>query len=164
MLYLVYNRFMDMHEQYMRAALKEAKKAAKKDEVPVGAVIVKDGKIIARGHNLREKRKQPDAHAEMIVIKKAAKKLGGWRLTGCTLYVTLEPCPMCAGTVINARVDSVVFGAYDSKAGAFGSLYDLSEGKLNHHPSVTGGVLHDDCAGILKSYFKAKRQKRPKRI
>lgn len=150
---------MDIYEQYILAALKEAKKAAKKDEVPVGAVVVKDGKIIARAHNLRERRKQPDAHAEMIALKKAAKKLGGWRLTGCTLYVTLEPCPMCAGAVINARVDNVVFGAYDSKAGAFGSLYNLAEGKLNHRPKVTGGILHNECAQLLRSYFKAKRRK-----
>jgi tRNA(adenine34) deaminase len=134
-----------------------AKKAAKKDEVPVGAVIVRDGRIIAKAHNLRESRRSPLAHAETIAIAKAARRLGGWRLSGCTIYVTLEPCPMCAGAIIGARIDEVVFGAYDPKAGACGSLYNLAEGRLNHTPRVTGGVLADESAAILKAYFRGKR-------
>jgi len=148
---------MDMRETYMAEAITLAKKAAKKDEVPVGAVIVRDGRIIARAYNRRETRKNPLAHAEILAIEQAARRLGGWRLSGCTLYVTLEPCPMCAGAIINARIDEVVFGAYDPKAGAFGSLYNLAEGKLNHTPRVTGGVLADEASGLLKSYFQGKR-------
>ena len=148
---------MDDNEIYMREAAKMARKAAKKDEVPVGAVVVHSGRIISRAHNLRETKKDPLAHAEIIAIRKAARKLHGWRLEGCTLYVTLEPCPMCAGAIVNSRIDQVVFGAYDPKAGAFGSLYDLAEGKLNHRPKVTGGVLKDECAKLLKDYFAAKR-------
>lgn len=144
----------------MKEALKEAKKAQKKDEVPVGAVVVKDGRIIARSHNLREHKKDPSAHAEFMAIQKASKKLKGWRLIGCTLYVTLEPCPMCAGAIINARLPRLVFGASDKKAGAFGSLYDLNEGKLNHTLSITSGVLSDECSTILKDYFKQKRSKK----
>lgn len=141
----------------MKAALKLAEQAAIKDEVPVGAVIVCDGKIIAKAHNLRETRRSPLAHAEIIAIEKAARRLGGWRLTGCTLYVTLEPCPMCAGAMVNARIDEVVFGAYDPKAGACGTLYDLTEGRLNHKPKVISGVLESECANVLKEYFKNKR-------
>jgi tRNA(adenine34) deaminase len=141
----------------MAEAIALAKKAAKKDEVPVGAVIVKDGRIIARGYNRRETRKSPLAHAEILAIGKAARRLGGWRLSGCTLYVTLEPCPMCAGAIVNARIDEVVFGAYDPKAGACGSLYNLTEGKLNHTPRVIGGVLAGEASGLLKSYFQSKR-------
>lgn len=143
----------------MAAAINMAKKAAAKDEVPVGAVIVRDGMIIAKACNLRETRKSPLAHAELLAIGKAAKRLGGWRLPGCTLYVTLEPCPMCAGAIINARIDNVVFGAYDPKGGAMGSLYDLAEGKLNHKPFCLGGVLQEDCAALLTGYFKLKRRK-----
>jgi len=151
---------MDTQKKYMSAAMDMAKKAAKKDEVPVGAVIVRQNKIIAKACNLRETRKNPLAHAELLAISKAAKRLKGWRLLGCTLYVTLEPCAMCAGAIINARVDEVVFGAYDPKGGAMGSLYNLAEGKLNHVPHVTGGVMSEECARILTSYFKMKRQKR----
>lgn len=142
----------------MREALRLAERAARRDEVPVGAVIVRDGKIIARGYNLREGRRSPLAHAEILAISRAAKRLRGWRLSGCTLYVTLEPCPMCAGAIVNARVDAVVFGAYDPKAGAMGTIYNLAEGKLNHMPHVTGGVLRDECAAILKQYFSNKRK------
>ena len=119
---------MEQHEVYMREALRLAERAAKRDEVPVGAVIVRDGRIIARGYNLRESKRSPLAHAEIVAIGKAAKRLHGWRLSGCTLYVTLEPCPMCAGAIVNARIDEVVFGAYDAKAGAMGTLYNLAEG------------------------------------
>ena len=125
--------------------------------VPVGAVIVSNGKVIAKACNARETKKDPLGHAELIAIKKASKKLRRWRLTGCTLYVTLEPCPMCAGAIINARIDHVIFGAYDPKAGAMGSVYDLAEGKLNHKPSVTGGVLEEECARVIRDYFKEKR-------
>ena len=141
----------------MTAALELAKKAAKKDEVPVGAVIVHNGAVIAKAYNLRETRRSPLAHAEIIAIEKAARKLHGWRLSGCTLYVTLEPCPMCAGAIVNSRIDEVVFGAYDPKAGACGTLYNLTEGRLNHRPKVTGGVLEEESVAVLKDYFRAKR-------
>ena len=150
---------MEQHQIYMQAAIDMAGKAFNKDEVPVGAVIVKNGRIIAKAYNKRETNRDPLAHAEILAIKKAAKKVGGWRLSGCTLYVTLEPCPMCAGAIINARIDAVVFGAYDPKAGAFGSLYHLGEGRLNHTPQITGGVMKDKCAQLLKSYFQQKRKK-----
>ena len=149
---------MNEHEIMMREALLLAARAAKRDEVPVGAIVVKDGRIIAKGYNLRETKRSPLAHAEVVAIAKAARKLGGWRLSGCTLYVTLEPCPMCAGAIVNARVDEVVFGAYDPKAGAMGSLYNLAEGKLNHKPRVTGGVLEAECAAVLRQYFASKRK------
>ena len=150
--------FMSEHEQIMREALRLAERAAKRDEVPVGAVILRNGKIIAKGYNLRETKRSPLAHAEIVAISKAAHKLRGWRLTGCTLYVTLEPCPMCAGAIVNARIDEVVFGAYDPKAGAMGTLYNLAEGKLNHSPRVTGGVLEAECASVLRQYFASKRK------
>lgn len=149
---------MNEYERYMREALKLAAKAAKKDEVPVGALIVRNGRVISRGINLRETKNDPLAHAEITAIRKAAKKLKGWRLTGCTLYVTLEPCPMCAGAVINSRIEEVIFGAYDPKAGAFGSVYDLAQGKLNHKPKITGGVLKEECGRLLTDYFRNKRK------
>ncbi len=141
----------------MTVALKMAEKAARKDEVPVGAVIVRNGAVIAKAHNLRETQRNPLAHAELIAIRKASRILRSWRLTGCTLYVTLEPCPMCAGAIVNARIDEVVFGAYDPKAGACGTLYNLTEGCLNHKPRVTGGVMEAETASVLKDYFKKKR-------
>lgn len=147
------------HEQYMQLAIAQAKKAQLLDEVPVGALIVYQDKIIARAFNQREGKKSPLAHAELSAIAKAAKKLQGWRLLDCTLYVTLEPCPMCAGAIINARIPSVVFGAYDKKAGAFGSLYHLAEGKLNHKPEILGGVLEQECSSLLTDYFRKKRGK-----
>lgn len=150
---------MNEKEKYMSMALRMAKKAAKKDEVPVGAVIVRHGKVLASAYNLRESKKNPLAHAEILAIEKASKKLKGWRLVDCELYVTLEPCPMCAGAIINSRIDNVYFGAYDGKAGAFGSVYDLAQGKLNHTPSVQGGILKEECALMLSSYFKGKRNK-----
>ena len=143
----------------MSEAIRMARKAQQANEVPVGAVIVFEGKIIAKAYNRRETRRDPLAHAELLAIRRAAKKRGGWRLSGCTLFVTLEPCPMCAGAIVNARIDEVVFGAYDPKAGAMGTLYNLAEGKLNHTPRITGGVLEDECAAILKNYFKKKRGK-----
>ena len=138
-------------EYFMSIAIKEAQKAAKKDEVPVGAVIDKDEKIIARAHNLREHKKDPSAHAEFIAMTKAAKKLGGWRLLDCTLYVTLEPCPMCAGLIINS---------YDKKAGALGSVYNLNEGKLNHKCILNSGIMQEQCSSIIKNYFIKKRGKK----
>ncbi len=144
-------------EKYMREALKLAAKAAEADEVPVGAVVVRDGKVISRGMNGRESKKDPSAHAEFSAVTKAAKKIGGWRLTGCTLYVTLEPCTMCAGLIINARIPRVVIGADDPKAGAFGSVYDLNEGKLNHVCEVRKGVLAGECSELLRDFFRGKR-------
>ena len=149
---------MNNDEKYMSIAIEWAKKAEKLDEVPVGAVIVWQNKIIGKACNLRESKRNPLAHAEILAIGQAARKIGGWRLSGCTIYVTLEPCPMCAGAIINARIDDVVFGAYDPKAGAFGSLYDLADGRLNHTPIVKGGVLQDECAAVIKEYFKGKRK------
>ncbi|MGI6169907.1 MAG: tRNA adenosine(34) deaminase TadA [Christensenellales bacterium] len=149
---------MDWDERFMRAAIREAMKAAEKDEVPVGAVIVRSGRIIARGHNLRETRKDPIAHAEMIAIGKAARRLGGWRLEGCSMYVTLEPCPMCAGALINSRMEAVYFGAYDPKGGCCGSLYNLPQDvRFNHRLQVVGGILGDECGRVLTEYFRRKR-------
>ncbi len=142
---------------YMKKALNLAKRAEKIGEVPVGAVIVKDGKIISRGFNLRESKGDATAHAEFIAIQKACKKLGGWRLCGCTLYVTLEPCIMCAGAIINSRVDRVVIGARDQKSGAFGSIVDVTKLKVNHFPKVEFGVLSNECSDILKRFFKRLR-------
>ena len=145
-------------EIFMKEALAEAKKAMDKGEIPVGAVVVLGGEVIGRGHNLREATGDPTAHAEMLALREAARAIGHWRLIGCTLYVTLEPCPMCAGAVINARVDRVCFGAFDPKAGCCGTLYDLTgERKFNHHPDVAGGVLNDECAALIKEFFSKRR-------
>lgn len=140
-------------EEYMRAALEEAKKASNAGEVPVGAVIVQEGKIIASAYNRRETDKNAVAHAEIICINNACRELGGWRLPKCTLYVTLEPCPMCAGAVINSRIERVVFGAYDNRFGSFGSLIDLSEHPFNHKPQICGGVLEEEARKLLKEFF-----------
>ena len=147
-----------MDEIFMREALKEAAKAAKKGETPVGAVIVRDGKIIARAHNLREEKKNALQHAEVLAINKACKVLGGWRLIGCSLYVTLEPCPMCAGAIINSRIERVVFGASDKKAGSCGSVINLFELPYNHKPEVVSGVLETECGSILTEFFKNLRR------
>lgn len=147
--------------KYMREALKQAQKAAESDETPIGAVIVHDGKIIARGRNMRETKKNSLCHAEISAINKASKKLGGWRLPDCDLYVTLEPCPMCAGAVIAARIDNVYFGAYDKKTGSAGSAVNLFERDLfNHNVNVVGGVMEDECSEIIKSFFKKLRQRK----
>ncbi|WP_227874303.1 tRNA adenosine(34) deaminase TadA [Tumebacillus algifaecis] len=152
-----------MHEPYMREAIREARIAKSYGEVPIGAVIVKDGEIIARGHNMREMWKDPTAHAELIAIREAARVLGGWRLTGCTLYVTLEPCPMCAGSLILSRVDNVVIGAMDAKGGAVGSVINIvEEDDFNHRPEVTTGVLAEECGIMLKEFFRELRNKRSK--
>ena len=146
----------------MKEAIRQAKKALALKEVPIGCVIVYEGKIIARGYNRRNTDKNTLSHAELNAIKKASKKQGDWRLEGCTMYVTLEPCPMCAGAIINSRIDRVYFGAYDPKAGAFGSLLDLNTYGLNHKPEIVGGILQDRCSLILKEYFQAKRQEKKK--
>ncbi|MGN1206824.1 MAG: tRNA adenosine(34) deaminase TadA [Eubacteriales bacterium] len=143
----------------MEEALAEARHAAEADEVPVGAVLVRDGCIIARASNTRETSKCATHHAELLAIEAGCRALGGWRLPGTTLYVTLEPCPMCAGALINARVERVVYGAYDAKAGALGSVCDLNALPLNHHMTVTGGVMEDACKSVLSSYFRTKRKK-----
>ena len=141
-------------EFYMREALKQARRALLKAETPIGAVIVKDGSILARGYNLRESKQDATLHAELIAIRKACKKVGSWRLTGCQLYVTLEPCAMCAGAIVLSRLDRVVFGAYDPKAGSCGSVMDiLTHPSLNHHPQVTAGVLTEACGKILSDFF-----------
>lgn len=150
---------MDIDIKFMKEAIKEANKCLRVDEVPVGAVIVENDKIIARAHNLREKKLDPTAHAEILAIKKACKKRQSWRLENCTIYVTLEPCSMCAGALLWARVKRIVYGASDPKGGALGSSYNLFEQKnLNHHPEITGGVLKEETGSILKQYFKAKRK------
>lgn len=151
------------HDYWMGKAMAEARKAEAKNEVPIGCVIVRDGQIIARGHNLRESAQDPAAHAELLAIRKAAKKLGAWRLLGCTLYVTLEPCVMCMGAIILARIPTVVFGCYDPKGGAVGSLYDLSnDPRLNHQVQVIAGVRQAECSAQLSDFFAALRQRKRK--
>ncbi len=138
----------------MRIAFREAEKALDIDEVPVGAVITHEGHIIAKAHNQRELLRDPTAHAEMIALTQAASHLGNWRLDGTTLYVTLEPCAMCAGAIVLARIPRVVFGAWDPKAGAAGSVMDiLNHSKLNHRPEVASGVMEVECGAILKAFF-----------
>ena len=144
--------------EYMLAAIEEARLAESEDEVPIGAVIVRDGKIIARAHNRREGSKCATHHAEILAIEEACAHLGGWRLPGTTLYVTLEPCAMCAGAIINARIPRVVFGANDLRFGAFGSLIDLSELPLNHKPELKRYVRGDECKDMLSEYFRKKRK------
>ena len=154
--FILMNNLID--EKFMAEALKEAEKSANFDEVPVGAVIVKDGKIIARGHNLRERSNDPTAHAEIMAIRKACKKLKSWRLESCTIYVTIEPCSMCAGTILWTRMQRVVYGANDPKGGALGSSYNLFEVKnINHKVEITRGVLENRCAGLMTSFFRNKR-------
>lgn len=143
----------------MKAALAEAKKAYLIDEVPVGAVIVYDNKIIARGHNTREKEQSVLGHAEINVIRKASKKVGSWRLEDCEMYVTLEPCSMCSGAIIQSRIKNLYFGAYDPKTGACGSVLNLFENDFNHKVNVIGGIMEDECSQIIKDFFKALRQK-----
>ena len=143
-------------EKYMLLALEKARKAESEDEVPVGAVIVRNGEVIASAYNTREYGKNALYHAEIKAIDEACKKLGGWRLVGCTMYVTLEPCPKCAGAIINARIERVVYGAPDHKAGAFGTMINLTDYPL-YKPEIVSGVLKDDCAKILSDFFKKKR-------
>lgn len=148
-----------MEEKFMKAALTEAKKAYDKLEVPVGAVIVKDRKIIARAHNLKETKNDTTKHAEILAIQKASKKLNSWRLIDCEMYVTLEPCSMCAGALINSRIKKVYIGASDQKTGAVGSVFNLLEDyTFNHKVEYEKGVLQDECESILKEFFKELRK------
>lgn len=148
------------HERFMELALREAQHAYEQEEVPVGAIIVQDGIVIARAHNQRETLQDPTAHAEIIAISQAAAALGSWRLERCRLYVTLEPCAMCAGAIVLGRVESVVFGATDPKAGACGSLYEITtDVRLNHRAPTLGGILAGPCSSILTDFFKMQRAK-----
>jgi tRNA(adenine34) deaminase len=145
-------------EAYMREALALAQQAAEAGEVPVGAVIVKDGAVVGRGHNRPVTDRDPTAHAEIVALRDAAAATGNYRLAGCTLYVTIEPCAMCAGAIFHARIGRVVFGAADPKAGACGSVIDLfADGRLNHHATVSGGILAGDAGRLLQDFFAARR-------
>lgn len=149
--------------KFMAEAIRQAKKAAALDETPVGAVIVHQGKIIARGYNKRETKKNCLCHAELSAINKACKALGGWRLPECDMYVTLEPCPMCSGAIISARIDNLYFGAYDKKSGCAGSKINLFEsGMFNYNVNVTGGQMEKECSQIISSFFKALRSRKNK--
>lgn len=155
---------MEYNSQFMKEAIHQAKKAKDIAETPVGAVIVHKGKIIARGYNKRENKKNCLCHAEIIAINKACKKLGGWRLPECDMYVTLEPCPMCAGAIIAARIDNVYFGAYDNKTGCSGSNFNLFEtGRFNHDVNAQGGYMEEECGGLLSDFFKELRKNNKKR-
>lgn len=149
------------NKKWMKEAIKQAKKAAQKDEVPIGCVIVKDDQVIARAYNKREMKQCSTAHAEILAIEKACKKLGSWRLEDCDLYVTLEPCPMCSGAIIQSRIRNVIFGAYDPKGGCMGSNMNINDVRgFNHYPDIEGGILQDECSRLLKEFFKAKRKKK----
>ena len=143
----------------MKKAIALAMESEKEGEVPVGAVVVKDGKVISCGRNRREKEKNALCHAELEAINNACKALGGWRLFECDLYVTLEPCPMCAGAIINSRIKTVYFGAYDNKAGSFGSVADFNRLPYNHKPEIIGGVMEKECSQLLTDFFKNLRKK-----
>ena len=148
-----------MQEKFMKEAIKEAKKAYEKMEIPVGAVIVKDGKIIARAHNQKETKLDTTKHAEILAIQKASKKLGSWRLLDCEMYVTLEPCPMCAGAIINSRIKNVYIGALDEKTGAVGSVLNLfKDYKFNHKVEAEAGVMAPECQEVLQQFFKELRK------
>jgi tRNA(adenine34) deaminase len=150
--------FFPRDEYFMRLALREAARALEHDDVPIGAVIVRDGEVIGLGHNERELRADPTAHAEMIALREAAQAIGGWRILDTVMYVTLEPCAMCAGAIVLARVPRVVFGAWDPKAGAAGSVLDvLDEPQLNHRPQVEAGLLADESGELLRAFFGARR-------
>lgn len=156
-----WNGTMD-DERYMQFALEQARAAYRIGEVPIGAVIISGGEVFACGHNLRETTDDPTAHAEVIAIRRAAERLGHWRLSGMTLYVTIEPCPMCAGSLVNARVDRLVYGAADPKAGAAGTLMNLlQDERLNHRVSVTGGILEAECAELMRQFFQERRHQSP---
>ncbi|MCW2953228.1 MAG: CMP/dCMP deaminase zinc-binding protein [Conexibacter sp.] len=150
--------FFPRDEYYMRLALREAERALEHDDVPVGAIVVRDGEVIGAGHNERELREDPTAHAETIALREASRALGSWRVLESVLYVTLEPCTMCAGAIVLARVPRVVFGTWDPKAGAAGSVLDvLAEPRLNHRPEVAGGLLAEECADQLRAFFAGRR-------
>ena len=151
-------RFFPRDEYFMQLALREAERALEHDDVPIGAVLVHEGEVIGAGHNERELRRDPTAHAEMIAMREGSTKLGAWRLLDCVLYVTLEPCAMCAGAIVLARVPRVVYGAEDVKAGAAGSVLDvLAEPRLNHRPVVARGLLAEEAAGLLRAFFASRR-------
>jgi tRNA(adenine34) deaminase len=152
------DRFFPRDEYFMRLALREAERALEHDDVPVGAVAVHEGEVIGAGHNERELRQDPSAHAEMLALREAARGLGSWRLLDTVLYVTLEPCAMCAGAIVLGRVPRVVYGTTDPKAGAAGSVLDvLAEPRLNHRPEVAGGLLAGECAALLRNFFASRR-------
>lgn len=154
-----------VHEKYMKEAIAQAKKAAKIEEVPIGCVIVKDDKIIARGYNQRNKRGSTLAHAEILAIKKASKVTGDWRLEGCTLYVTLEPCQMCAGAIVQARIPNVVIGCMNAKAGCAGSIINLlSMKEFNHQVNVIKGIKEEECSKIMKDFFANLRKNKKKEV
>jgi tRNA(adenine34) deaminase len=151
-------RFFPRDEYFMQLAIREAQRALEHDDVPIGAVVVRDGEVLGAGHNERELRQDPTAHAEVIALREAARALGSWRIPEGVLYVTLEPCAMCAGAIVLARVPRVVFGCTDPKAGAAGSVLDvLAEPRLNHRPEVAGGLLAADCAALLTDFFSSRR-------
>ena len=151
-------RFFPRDEYFMRLALREAEVALAHDDVPIGAVVVRDGELVGAGHNERELRQDPTAHAEMIALREAARRVGSWRVLDSTLYVMLEPCAMCAGAIVLGRVGRVVYGAADPKAGAAGSVLDvLGERRLNHRPEVAGGLLAEECATLLVDFFSSRR-------
>ncbi len=152
------DRFFARDEYFMRLAIREAELACEHEDVPIGAVLVREGEVIAAAHNERELREDPTAHAEILALREAARALGSWRVLDSVLYVTLEPCAMCAGAVVLARVPRVVFGAPDPQAGACGSVLDvLSEPRLNHRPEVAGGLLAEECGALLSAFFALRR-------
>ncbi|WP_407083093.1 tRNA adenosine(34) deaminase TadA [Paenibacillus aurantius] len=154
---------MEDHQVWMREALKEAEKAKALGEVPIGAVVVKNGQVIGRGHNLRETSYDPTSHAEMLAIREASGRLGAWRLLDCRLYVTLEPCPMCAGAIVQSRVPHVIYGTPDPKAGCAGTLMNLlQEPRFNHRVEITAGVLQEECSSMLSRFFRELRESRRK--
>jgi tRNA(adenine34) deaminase len=151
-------RFFPRDEYFMQMAIRDAQIALEHGDVPIGAVVVCDGEVVGEGHNERELRQDPTAHAEVIALREAARTLGSWRILDSVLYVTLEPCPMCAGAIVLARVPRVVFGCTDPKAGAAGSVLDiLAEPRLNHRPEVAGGLLAPECAALLQDFFSSRR-------
>jgi tRNA(adenine34) deaminase len=151
-------RFFPRDDYFMRLAIREAERALEHEDVPIGAVVVFDGEVIGSGHNERELRQDPSAHAEMIAVREAARAVGSWRVLDTVLYVTLEPCAMCAGAIVLARVPRVVFGARDPKAGACGSVLDvLGEERLNHRPAVAGGLLEEECGSMISDFFASRR-------
>lgn len=150
----------EQDEKFMAMALREAAKAAAEGEVPIGAVVVIDGKVVARGRNSRERTGDPTSHAEIAALRRAGRRLSRWRLTDAALFVTVEPCPMCAGAVVNARVGRLVFGCSDPKAGAAGSVFDIpGDLRLNHRPEVTSGVLEGECSELVRGFFTRRRRK-----
>ena len=155
----VSDSFSPQDEHFMRLALREAARALAHDDVPIGAVVAREGEVIGAGHNERELRQDPTAHAEVIALREAARAVGSWRVLDSAMYVTLEPCAMCAGAVVLARLPRLVFGALDPKAGAVGSIFDvLSEPRLNHRPEVAGGLLAEECGALLTEFFRARRR------